>query len=321
MSKTSLARRTGALAAAVGCALLVTSCGSATPSAGSSGSDGSTDATVAGVHVKVDQSLHDALPSGIKSSGVVRVASDVPYAPFEMYASAGSTQITGIDYDLGQALGAKLGVKFTFSPVKFEGIIAAVDAGQYDVAMSDMGDRRTREEKLDFVDYTQDGTGILVAKGNPSHITTFTDLCGKAVSTEAGTNTEKFVTDYGQRQCTAAGKPPINLQTYPKDTDGQLAIKADKVVAHVLDAAAAGYAAATADQGASFEVVKDPAAPNGYNSTPNGIAVAKSEPQLADAIQKALQQLIDDGTYGRILAKYGESSIAVAKAGRNAAVS
>jgi polar amino acid transport system substrate-binding protein len=306
-----LARRTGALVTALGCTLLVTSCGSTSAPA----------PAAAGVQVKTDPALHDALPAAIKSSGTVRVASDVPYAPFEMYASAGSTQITGIDYDLGQALGAKLGVSFTFSPVKFEGIIAAVDAGQYDVAMSDMGDRKAREQKLIFVDYTQDGTGILVAKGNPAHISTFTDLCGKAVSTEAGTNTEKFVKDTGQRECTAAGKPPIQLQTYPKDSDGQLAIKAGKVVAHVLDAAAAGYAAATADQGASFEVVKDPAAPNGYNSTPNGIAVAQSEPQLADAIQKALQQLIDDGTYGKILAKYGESSIAVAKAGRDAAVS
>jgi polar amino acid transport system substrate-binding protein len=314
MPEISLARRAGALAAAVGCALLATSCGSTTQAAGS------TDATVAGVDVKADQALHDALPGGIKSSGTVRVASDVPYAPFEMYASAGSTQITGIDYDLGQALGAKLGVHFTFTPVKFEGIIAAIGAGQYDLAMSDMGDRKAREEKLDFVDYTQDGTGILVAKGNPSHLGSFTDLCGKAVSTEAGTNSEKFVKD-NQHQCTDAGKPQINLQTFPKDTDGQLAIKAGKVVAHVLDDAAAGYAATTADQGASFEVVNDPAAPNGYNSTPNGIAVAKSEPQLADAVQKALQQLIDDGTYGKILAKYGESAIAVPKAGRNTAVS
>jgi polar amino acid transport system substrate-binding protein len=212
-------------------------------------------------------------------------------------------------------------VSFQFTPVKFEGIIAAIDAGQYDVAMSDMGDRKAREQKLDMVDYTQDGTGVLVAMGNPLHIHTFTDLCGKAVSTEAGTNTEKFIDDTGQHECAAAGKPPIQLQTYPTDTDGQLAIKSGKVVAHVLDAAAAGYAAATVQGGNAFEVVQDPAAPNGYNSTPNGIAVAKSEPQLADAIQKALQELITDGTYGKILAKYGESSIAVAKAERNAAVS
>jgi polar amino acid transport system substrate-binding protein len=314
MPEISLTRCAGALTVAVGCALLATACGApAAPTAPA-------NTTVVGVNVKVDRSLHDALPDAVKSSGVVRVASDVPYAPFEMYASAGSTQFTGIDYDLGQALGAKLGVRFQFKQVKFEGIIAAIGAGQYDVAMSDMGDRKSREKKLDFVDYTQDGTGILVAKGNPKHLTTFTDLCGKAVSTEAGTNTERFVKD-NQHQCTDAGKPRIDLQTFPKDTDGQLAIKAGKVVAHTMDRAAAGYTATTAGQGASFEVVNDPKAPNGYNSTPNGIAVAKSEPKLADAIQKALQQLIDDGTYGKILAKYGESSIAVAKAGRNAAVS
>jgi polar amino acid transport system substrate-binding protein len=55
---------------------------------------------VAGVEVRKDEALHDALPDEIKESGTVRVATDVPYPPFEMYAKEGSTELTGLDHDL-----------------------------------------------------------------------------------------------------------------------------------------------------------------------------------------------------------------------------
>ncbi|MGW2997918.1 hypothetical protein ACWDA9_41935, partial [Streptomyces sp. NPDC001193] len=58
----------------------------------------------------------------------------------------------------------------------------------------------------------------------------------------------------------------------------------------------------------------------GEGDSPNGIAVSKKLPQLSDAIQKALQALIDDGTVTKIFDKYGVASIAVKEATKNAAV-
>lgn len=271
--------------------------------------------TVAGVEVTKDQALYDTLPDEIKKSGTVRVATDVPYPPFEMYVKEGSAQLTGLDYDLGQAIGAKLGVRFAFSPQKFDGIVPAIQAGRFEAAMSAITDTEERRQVVDFVDYSQSGSGILVADGNPEKIATLRDLCGKKVAVQAATN-QLDLLKAQQRTCAPRG---IDIKTFPKDSDAQLALRSGQVAAQVLTKPAAGWVAKTADEGAAFDVVDDPAAPGGYNASPNGIAVSKRLPALTGAVQKALQQLIDDGTVTKIFDKYGVASIAMKEATKNAA--
>jgi polar amino acid transport system substrate-binding protein len=69
--------------------------------------------------------------------------------------------------------------------------------------------------------------------------------------------------------------------------------------------------AKTAGGGNLFQVVQDPTAPSGYDPQTVGAGVIKTNTGLRDAMQKALQALIADGTYGKILDKYGEASVAV----------
>ncbi|GAB2759618.1 ABC transporter substrate-binding protein [Terrabacter sp. AAH1] len=312
------ASRLGVASAVALASLTLASCASGTGAA----SEASTPAsvTVAGVSVGVDSAAKALVPQKYRDSGEVRVATDVPYAPFEMFAAEGSSQITGVDYDLGQAIAARLGLRFTFTAQKFDGIIPAIQAGKFDAVMSAMTDKKERQAVLTFVDYSASGTGVLVAKGNPQGIKTYTDLCGQSVAVQAATNQLDLATTW-QKDCTAAGKAPIQLQQFPKDSDAQLAIKAGKVVAALATKPAAGYSAKTTDGGNAFELVEDPAAPTGYEATPNGIGLSKADPELAKAVQKALQSLMDDGTYTKILAKYGVEGIAVEKATINAAVS
>lgn len=285
--------------------------------------DGADPATgpvkVAGVTVAEDEALHDLLPAALKKSGKVRVAADVPYPPFEMFVSEGSKELTGLDYDLGQAIGAKLGVEFAFTPQKFDGIVPALQAGKFDAALSAITDNKERQKVVDFVDYSQSGSGILVAEGNPHKIVTLTDLCGNRVGVQAATNQLKLLTST-QARCTAEGKKKIDVSTYPKDSDAQLALRSGKVVAEVATKPAAGWTAKTADGGKAFDLVEDPQAPGGYNASPNGIAISKKLPELTTAVQKALQALLDDGTVTKIFEKYGVASIAVKEATRNAAV-
>lgn len=274
---------------------------------------------VAGVEITKDQTLHDKLPDQIKKAGKVRVATDVPYPPFEMFVKEGESRLTGLDYDLGQALGGKLGVTFAFTPQKFDGIVPAIQAGKFDAAMSAITDNKQRQQVVDFVDYSQSGSGILVAHGNPGKIGNLDALCGQKVAVQAATNQLDLLKKH-QTDCSAAGKGKIDIQTYPKDSDAQLALRSGKVVAQVLTKPAAGWVAKTADGGKAFDLVEDPTAPGGYNASPNGIAVSKQLPELTDAIQKALQALIDDGTVKKIYDKYGVASIATKAATRNAAV-
>ncbi|SDJ58702.1 ABC transporter substrate-binding protein [Streptomyces indicus] len=318
-SAASARRAAGAVALAAGLAF-VTACGSGDDAdAGSAKGKGDAPMTVAGATVEKDEALHDALPAAIRDAGTLRVASDVPYPPFEMFVQEGGKEITGLDYDLAQALGGKLGVDIAFTPQKFDGIIPAIQAGKFDLAISAMTDNKQRQKVVDFVDYSVSGTGILVREGNPEKVTTALDLCGLKVAAQAATNQADFVKEQ-QAECSGAGKPKIELQTYPKDSDTQLAVSSGKADAAVITKPAAGYIAKTVGDGSTFDLVDDPAAKGGYNASPNGIAVSKKHAGLADTLQKALQQLMDEGTYKKILDKYGVASIGLDKATKNAAV-
>ena len=290
--------------------------GCATPSS-SAGTPPAATAVMAGV--AKDPALYASLPASLKSTGVVRVATDVPYAPFELYG-ADHKSITGLDVDLGHAIGAKLGVEFQFAEQNFDGIIPAIQAGKFDVVMSAMTDTKERQGILSFVDYSASGSGILVKKGNPDNIKSVLDLCGQPVAVQSGSKQAKLLSA-AKNPCTEAGKPSPDLSQLPKDSDGQLAIISGRVVADFMDQPAAGYSAKTADGGTAFEVVIDSKYPNGVDASPNGIGVDKSQTALVSAIQKALQELINDGTYGKILANYGQAGIALKKATVNAATS
>ncbi|MEV7536952.1 ABC transporter substrate-binding protein [Streptomyces hydrogenans] len=310
-----LAHRVVATALAATTLATLSACGGGDDTAAAAGGK----VTVAGVEIKKDQALHDLLPAKIKDAGTVRVATDVPYPPFEMFVKEGESTLTGLDYDLGQALGAKLGVTFAFTPQKFDGIVPAIQAGKFDAAMSAITDNKERQKVVDFVDYSQSGSGVLVANGNPGKITTLDDLCGKKVAVQTATHQLDLLKAH-QDACGKAGKGKIDIQTFPKDSDAQLALRSGKVVAQLLTKPAAGWVAKTADAGKAFDLVEDPAASGGYDATPNGIAISKQLPELTDAVQKALQALIDEGAVLQIYNKYGVGSILVKEATKNASV-
>src|SRR2546422_5268527 len=103
----------------------------------------------------VDPAAAAALPERYKTAGVIKVASDIPYPPMEMFDE--NQKLTGLDYDLAQALGAKLGVRLELQTQAFESIIPSLQSGKNDIIMSGMNDTAERQETLDFVDYFHAG--------------------------------------------------------------------------------------------------------------------------------------------------------------------
>lgn len=309
---------TAALGVLAGCGSTASKAGTAGPSSSASGptSPSGTSGTAGSAGSGGDSALHAMLPPEVQKAGKVSVASDIPYAPFEFFDPPGSQHITGLDYDLGQAIGQKLGISFDFQEAKFESIVTGVAAGKYDVVMSSMTDNKEREKSLDFVDYSVSGSGITVVKGNPDHITTIKDLCGKSVGIEAGTIQIALINSQ-QKNCTGA---KIKVLTFPKNSDALLAMKSGRVQAVASDKPVALYTAKTTDGGKDFQVVDDPNALSGYQASPNGIGVKKGRTALADAIQKGLQALIADGSYKKILAKYDAGSLAISSATLDKAV-
>ena len=287
---------TSALAAS---ALLLAGCASATPTA-------TNTAAAAGV----DSKAAALLPASFKTAGI-NVGSDIPYAPMEMFDS--NNKPIGFDVDLANAIGAKLGVAIKFEKQSFDSLIPSLQAAKHDVAISSMSDTVERQKVLDFVDYFNGGASLLVAKGNPNNITSLNDLCGKPVAAEAAT-WEVDLLNTQSETCKKAGKAALQVLTLPGDTDALNAVHAQKAVAYLADSQVAAYDVKTAGSGKFFDLVIDPANPNGYESGLIGVGILKKNSGLRDAIQAAVQSLIDDGTYDKLLSKWNLESFKIDKA-------
>jgi polar amino acid transport system substrate-binding protein len=257
--------------------------------------------------------LFSQLPSSIQRSKTIKVGSDIEYPPIEFFKE-GTEQVQGVDYDIGQALGEKLGVTVKFiNDTDFAGLITSMRAGRFDIIMSAMNDTKERQGKgADFIDYLRAGSGILVKKGNPKGIKGLDDLCGNTVAVQKGTVQETDILEPLKATCSAAGKS-LTVLTFEKDSDAVQQVKNGRAVANLEDSPVAGYNAKTSGDGNDFEVVPGDVGDIGLY----GIAVSHDAPELRDALQAALKAIIADGTYDSILANWGVTQNAYKKASIN----
>ncbi|NLU67196.1 ABC transporter substrate-binding protein [Streptomyces sp. HNM0574] len=257
--------------------------------------------------------LADKLPQKIRDQGVVKVGSDAAYRPMEYQDGA---DIVGVDPEIAQAVGKKLGVRFQFQNGTFDGLITAMQTGRFDMAMSSMSDTKERQQGLDdngkkagkgvdFVDYLSSGSSILVRKGNPDKVDSVEEMCGKKVATQRGTVSHDILKDR-TKQCEKDGKKPVTVEAYETDDQARIRLKTGAVVADVADFPVAAHAAASGNE---FEVVGEQ-----MESAPYGMAFAKDNSELRDAVRAGLQAIIEDGTYAKILKKWGIEDGAVSEA-------
>jgi polar amino acid transport system substrate-binding protein len=271
--------------------------------------------------IQQDPKLHDMLPDAVKSAGKITVATDPSYAPNEFYDTDNKT-IIGFDLDLGKALGKKLGVAFDFQKAGFDAIIPGLKGGQYQLGMSSFTDNKERENTVDFVTYFTAGSSLMVKKGNPLALKPDDlSLCGKKVAVEKGTvqldelsPTVDDAKGLGARtkKCKDGGKPAPIAQPYPDQNGANLALSSSRADAVLADSPVIDYAAKQSN--GQFEV-----SGSTYDTAPYGIAVAKSLGQTKEAVLGALQALQADGSYTKVLQKWGIESGALTSPAINGA--
>ncbi|NUU25336.1 MAG: ABC transporter substrate-binding protein [Streptomycetaceae bacterium] len=307
MTALSARRRTLAAGAVlVAGALLLTGCGD------DGGGSKATKWTTA------DPALTAKLPKQYQDSKVLNIGSEVAYPPVEFKDKDGKTFI-GFDIDMANAIGQKLGVKVKIQDMQFGQLITSIDTKRIDLIMSAMSDTKDRQtgmdegnkvgEGIDFVDYFNAGGSILVQKGNPQNIKTLDDLCGKVVALQKATTHEETANKQSQK-CTSEGKPAITIQTYEHDNEALLRIKQGAAVADISDFPVAAYAVQTSPN--DFQLTGDQIEPGPY-----GIGVGKFNAQLRDAVKEAVQALIADGTYAKIMQKWNVQQGSVTQATLN----
>jgi polar amino acid transport system substrate-binding protein len=300
-----------ALTAAVAAATMLGACssshsgGAASPGGSSSSAPaGSSAGAASGASAR----LHSLLPAGIQKSGTLTMATDATIgAPFASFGSDNKT-IVGVNVDIANALGKVLGVKIEVKNTPFGTFIPGLQAKRYDFSVSVMLDTKEREQVVDFIDYIKDGSGFLVRSSDSHDDLQLGDMCGMKAAAISG-SVEQEDLQAQSKKCTAAGKKAVSLSVFAENAQGILALTSGRVDAWTGDS----------DQNAWFKqqnngAVKQSGVPFGAGI--DGIAVLKGS-SLVTPIQKALQMLMDDGTYKQILARYGIQDSALGKATLN----
>jgi len=251
------------------------------------------------------------VPGSVKANGTLTVAADATYAPNEFIGTDGHT-VVGLDADLAKALGQVLGLKVNVINATFATIIPGLTSGKYDLGISSFTDTKEREKTVDFVTYFVAGTSLYVKSDGGPDIGSLADLCGRTVAVEQGT-TQQADAQAQAEKCKSAGKPGMTVQVFNDQNAVNLALSSGRAQVAMADSPVAAYQVKQSD--GTFKVTGSP-----YGTAPYGIAIPKST-GMADPVLAAVKHLMSDGTYTKILGKWGVQGGAISDPAVNAAIS
>ncbi|MFI8946629.1 ABC transporter substrate-binding protein [Streptomyces sp. NPDC053750] len=283
--------------------LALTACGSGdTAVAGAQTSPAPTDDPVAAVR-KVD-SIAALLPAAVRKSGTLRVGSSAAAPPAAYYPNGSDKQPEGQDIDIADAVAKILGIRLERQDASFETILPALRSGKYDFGTGNFGVTTERLKTIDFVTYIDDGQGFAVKKGNTSFgkkVTDLTQLCGRTVGIGAGTTFEATL-EANKGVCAKAGEKPYDVQVYSENGATFTALQQGRI--DVIMSTINGLRYQAAQPAAHTTFLGE------YHRLDVGFTFKKGSP-LTRAFQAAVNELIKDGTYARILKKWGTSASAI----------
>ena len=248
------------------------------------------------------------LPERIAKTKTIKIAVNAIYPPME-YKDPESGKLIGFDVDLGNALAKELGVTLDWQEAAFEQLIPSLQTGRVDMILSGLNDRPARRETIDFVDYLNSGVQFYTLASR-STVNQPLDLCGKTVGTSRSTAFPAEIKTWSDANCVAAGKPGITVEGTSDNAAARAQLKQERFEGGAQGSETVPYAM-TLEPG----IYKPLGAP--FGGAQQGIAFAKADTQLRDAVLVAFKKLIADGTYASIVAKWKLQASAVKQAAVN----
>lgn len=223
------------------------------------------------------------------TEGELHMATNAAFPPYEMVADDGSFE--GIDVEIATAIAEKLGLTLVVDDMDFSSVITSVQTGKEDMAMAGLTVTDERKENVDFTDSYSTGIQVVIVTED-SDIASIDDLDGKQIGCQEATTGYIYCSDSVEN----GGYGEDAVTPFPNGANAVEALKTGKVDCVVIDSQPAKEFVA---QNEGLKILDTEFAVEDY-----AIGVNKENPELRDAINAALQELISDGTVQSILDKY-----------------
>ena len=223
----------------------------------------------------------------IKDAGKITIGLEGDWQPFSYHDK--DERLVGYDVEVSKNIAKQLGVKADIVEGPWDGLFAGMDSGRYDIVVNGVDVTPEREKKYDFSDtYAYDHTVLIVKKGN-TDIRTFDDLKGKTTANSIGSTYQELGERYG---ATVKGVDTL-VETLQMVKNGQVdaTINASTSFGDYMKSNPSDplEVAATSDEATSYAIPMEKGADN---------------TSLRQAINKAIQEMRDDGTLKKLSEKY-----------------
>ncbi|MGX2998058.1 ABC transporter substrate-binding protein [Streptomyces sp. JNUCC 64] len=260
------------------------------------------------VRGKKDEKIAALLPEEVRERGTLRLGLGADSSPpLGFYATDDKTRI-GSEIDLAILVADTLGLETDQQTVSWENLFVGLDSGKFDGVFSNVTVTEERKDKYDFATYRLDNIAFEAKKGSGWKVDGPEDVAGKTISVSSGTNQEKILVDWSE-QNEKAGRKPVDIKYFQKDSDYYLALQSGRIDGHLGPNPTVAYHVASAGQS---EVVGTLSGAGG-DLQGKIAATTKKDSGLVEAYAAAIDKVIADGSYQKVLKRWGLTGEAVEK--------
>ncbi|MFD7158144.1 ABC transporter substrate-binding protein [Kribbella sp. NPDC059898] len=249
------------------------------------------------------------LPAKVRDRGTLVVGAGFGSGsvPLGFYADDNKTPI-GLEVDIAYLVAQSLGLKPEIEVTSWENLFVGLDSAKYDVGFSNITVTEKRKQKYDFATYRKDDIAFEAKKGGTWRVSSGKDIAGKTIAVGSGTNQEKILVDWNEANI-KAGLPAATIKYFQKNTDTYLALSSGRIDAYFGPNPSIAYHVKTSGETETIGKF------SGAGPTLQGLiaATTKKDDGLVKAYQAALNAVIADGSYAKVLARWNVASEAVAK--------
>ncbi len=246
----------------------------------------------------LNEELRARLPQEILDAGRMVAVNNGSFPPYEIVTG---TELTGATRDISDAIGEILGVTIDHASVAgLPALLSGINSGRYQFSMGPVGDYPDRQKANDFIDWAREYVVFAVEKGNPPGITSLDTSCGKRIAVMAGGSAEKVIKEQSEK-CVADGKSAVEVQSFTDQPSSILAVRSKRSDAFFSSQAPLTYFVQQANGQLELSGIGQA---NGFKDIYQGAVVKKDSP-LGGVLLDSFKILIDNGTYGEIMKKWG----------------
>ena len=225
--------------------------------------------------------------------GKLIMATNAQFPPYEMVADGegfNGTGFEGIDVEIASAIADKLGLELQIDDMEFDSALLAVQNNTADVMLAGLSYSEERDEVVDFTDSYATGVQVVIVKDGSD--VTMDNLGEKMIGTQRGTTGYIYASDTPEN----GGYGEDHVLAYDNGATAVQALMNDQIDAVIIDEAPAKEFVA-ANEGLTI-------LPGNWVEEQYCAAVDEGNTALQNAINTALNELMDDGTVDEIIAKY-----------------